>query len=128
MRAFGSAGSFCCHRQVVKVGERVGLGPDADPTGSGEGGVLDLEQLPAIEMHLEARTGSNDAQCAPLPAGNLCRLPVSAALAFDGEIRPLTVLNLVEHDVVLKGIGANDVVVVLVLVTPDETSCLIHSS
>src|SRR5882757_344827 len=105
---------------LIEQRHAVGLGPKPDLAGIGEGGILDLEQLSAIEGHAEARAAEVDAQAVPGVGRNLDIGSVASLAADNVERTSDAVDGLVENDVVLEGIGPCHVVVVRVLRPPDD--------
>src|SRR5574341_1349413 len=72
--------------QVVEVGDRIGLGPDADLAGPGERGVFhDVEHRP-IEDHLELAPLHVYGEGAPGARSDHGLLAVRSALALEREI------------------------------------------
>src|SRR5271166_567692 len=84
-RRVGSASSFA-HGQVIEIRLRVRLGPQADHPRLGEGRVLDLQVLLAIEVASDLRHHHRHPQGVPLVvAGNLRRLELGAFSVLDLE-------------------------------------------
>src|SRR5882757_6887887 len=90
---------------LVKQRDAVGLGPQADLACVGEGRILDLEQLFAVEGYLEAPTGKVDAQAVPNVGGDRNVNSVASLPADNVERTADAVHGLVENDIVLKRIG-----------------------
>src|SRR5262249_9801431 len=100
--------------------DTVGLGPKAHHAGFRKRRILDLEQRLVVEDDFKAGAGNLDPQGVPL-IGRHRRVYAIATLASDDVERVAnTIHGLVEDDVVLKGVGPNDVVVVCILSAPDE--------
>src|SRR5207244_1141889 len=106
------------HGEVVEVGDRVGLGPQADLAGLGEGLVLGIDDLLAVPVDLEVVPAGLGAQLVP---GAAADGPVPAC-----ELAALALHHVIQAHVVLQGVGARDVVVVLVPVAKDQTAGLVH--
>src|SRR5882757_2107102 len=105
---------------LIEQHHAVGLSPQPDLAGIGEGGIFDLEQLVAVEGHAEARAAEVNAQALPRVGRNLDVGAVPSLAADNVERASDAVDGLVENDVVLKGIGPRHVVVVRVLCPPDD--------
>ena len=91
--------------------------------------VLDFVQLHAVEDI--PRSGVRSATRRKVlhwPVGTVCGLPIGASRALDRQIRAPAALDLVQHDVVFERVGAHQVVVVFVLVAPDEPGGLIDAT
>src|SRR4051794_36981223 len=85
--------------QVIEVRLCVGLAPEPDHSRVGEGRVLGFQELLAIEVAGDGRTGHGGPDGVPLAvAGDL----------GGGELGSLTVFDLVEPKVVLERVVAAD--------------------
>src|SRR5207302_7160025 len=73
--------------EIVERDHRVGLGPDAEPAGVGEGRVARVDDLPPVEEDLEMVTDVLHLELVPDAARDLA-LPVAelAAAAFDDVV------------------------------------------
>jgi hypothetical protein len=110
------------HGEAVEHGDAVGFGPKPDHASLRECRILDRKQRFAIKNHVEARSLKLDTQRVPLVGGHRGLYAV-ATLAADNIQRAASAVDgLVEHHIVFKGIGADDVVIVGVLRTPDNTT------
>src|SRR5882672_6964993 len=89
---------------LIEQHHAVGLSPQPDLAGIGEGGIFDLEQLFAIEGHAEARAAEVDAQAVPGVGRNLDVDSVASLAADNVERASHAVDGLVENDVVLEGV------------------------
>src|SRR3989454_8296466 len=88
--------------------------PWSDATGTTERTVVRVNSLRAVPVHLHMIPLELDTQLVP---DARCDLPAPI-----GELDPASVLHVVETDVVLKGVGARQIVVVLILVPEHETA------
>src|SRR3546814_12202185 len=93
------------HPQIVKAGDAVRLGPNANPARAGEGPIFNLEQLALAEIDLEQRPAGRDAQFAPPLIGHICLDAVAASRAFYAPLVPLPVLPLILHELFLERLG-----------------------
>src|SRR5207247_6433650 len=100
--------------EVVEQRVRVRLGPHTDATGTTERVVVRVDPLCTIPVHLHMVPLEIDTQLVP---DTRCDPPVPV-----GELDPAAVLHVAEADVVLKRIGACQIVVVVILVADDETA------
>src|SRR5712692_10509798 len=103
--------------EIVELDNRVRLGPKPHLAGLLECLVLRVEDLVAVEPDDEVVAGGLELQRMPRVLGDL------HALVQEGS--PATVDGVVDRAVVLVGVAAGDVVVVGVLVSPDQAEPLI---
>ena len=115
--------------EVVEGGHAVGLRPEPHAARGFERVVVDYEEMLAVDEHLKARTPGNEAKLAPLPGGDIHHLAIRKRPAPLGlQVNALPLLDFVEHDIVLERVGAHDVVVVLVLIAPNNAARLVNCS
>src|SRR2546430_3945091 len=108
---FGSVG------EVVKKGNAVGFGPDADFAAVFEGIIFPGERLFAVESHDEEMIFEVNAEHVPLAGGDFgVDALLFGALAIDG---------VVDGDVVFQCVGAGNVIVVFVFAAPDDPAGLV---
>src|SRR5688572_23770804 len=105
--------------EVVELGPRVGLGPDAEASGRQEGRVLLVEVRLAVEPHDDAARVEIDGEL--VPAGGQLHRRARHDRARAG-------LHDVEAEVVLERIEAGEVVVVRALRPPDQPAALVDLS
>jgi hypothetical protein len=110
--------SFPFGLELVEMGLRIGLGPEAHFAGMLERSVRDLPQLPAVQVTFHLVAFGLDLELMPFTRRDLHALLAANLAAFPGH-------NMVNPIIVLQGIHAADVVVVVVLVAPNEASALI---
>src|ERR1700704_7097383 len=96
---------------LIKQRDPVGLGPQPHLAGIGERRIFPLKQLFSVERDGEARALEADAQAMPGVGRNLHVSSVTALAADDIDRASDTVDGFVEHDIVLKGIGPDHVVI-----------------
>src|SRR6266545_2117213 len=104
--------------EVIELDHGVGLGPEADLPGIFERFVLRVEDLVAVVPDDEVVARGLHLERVPRILGDLD--------ALVQERSPLAPHGVVDRAVVFIGVAARDVVVVGVLVPPDETEALIH--
>src|SRR6266850_6289394 len=104
--------------EVVERDHRVGLGPESELAGRRERGVVLVDDLPAVEKHLDMIADVLHGQLVPRAARDLA-IPVA-------ELTAPALDHSVQANVVLERVGARDVVVVCVLEPPDEAAALVH--
>src|SRR5216684_1423400 len=104
----------------VEQRHAVGLGPQSHLSGVAEGGVFDLEQLLAVVKHFEAVASEIDAEGKPLVGWDRNVDAVATRPTDNVKRAPDAAHSLVEHDVVLEGVGADHVIIVRISGTPDE--------
>src|SRR5678815_1458760 len=98
--------------EAVKRRHAVGLGPQPHHPWAGHCSILHLEQERAVERDLEARAGVIHPQGVPLVGGHGHVDAIATLASDDIERTAHAVDSLVEHDIVLDGVGAHDVVAV----------------
>src|SRR5262245_60884763 len=106
------------HLKVVEVSLRVRLGPQADLSGFLDRLVRRFEFFRAVEVALELFADVFDRERVPAARRDL-------DLFLGNELRPFPVDDVVEAIVVFQRVEAGDVIVVWVLVAPDEAAALI---
>src|SRR6266496_3579250 len=112
--------SFCRDFQIVEVGDRISLGPKAHLAGTFEGVVTRLDFLEAVVIARNLVSRSLHAQFVPFSRRDLkIGSRELAAAAVDDVIEPV---------ILLRSVGANDVVVVRILQTEDQSSCPVNAS
>jgi hypothetical protein len=104
--------------EVVEKTLRIGFGPQADFAGLGKGSVPRFEVLFAVQKALNVIARLLDGNRVPGARGYLDALLSSELNAFAGD-------NLVHAEIVFKRIHPGDVVIVCILVAPDESASLI---
>src|SRR5439155_13240683 len=106
--------------EIVEQGVRIGFRPHANLTWRSEPCVVDVDQFLAVEVDLDVIAAHVRAQRVPDPRcdGHMHALHLDAA----------AILHVVPADVVLERIRPREVVVVFVLVPPDDAARAIHST
>src|SRR5882762_1563637 len=104
----------------VEQRHAVGLGPQSHLSGVAEGGVFDLEQLLAVVKHPEAVAFEIDTEGKPLIGWDRYVDAVATRPTDNVKRAANTADGLIEHDVVLKCVGADHVVIVRISGPPDE--------
>src|SRR5258708_5257309 len=119
---FSYESSTCCYAgaEVIKQRHAVRLGPYAHGAGAGDVVVVHLDVGLAVEDYADPLARELHAQRVPDVAGNR-RIHV-----FD-RVAP-SVRRVVERYVVLKRVGARDVVVVAVIPPPSHPSFLLPAN
>src|SRR5213075_1629017 len=107
-----------CHAEVVEVHDGVRDGGDADAARPGEGAVSPLDYAAVIDVHLEAAASGDDFQDAP-------RVHRDLVLDACHDRRPAPVLDAKHGDSLVHRVGAEQVIVVLVEVAPDQAAALV---
>src|SRR2546427_3156474 len=106
--------------QVIEIGDRIRLGPHTDLPRLRERRVMGVYHLVPVERHHEVVATRLDAELVPRPTRHLP--------APSHDLPPAPVLHVIQVHVVLEGVGARQVVVVLVLIAEHETTRLVHST
>jgi hypothetical protein len=106
--------------EVTLAGERsdrIGPRPDAYPPWPRDGAVLNFQELLTVDRTEDAITSQCNTNREPLPRRRLdfCR-PQLCSYPVD---------DLVDAEIVLQRIGAGDVVIVFVLISPDRSAALV---
>ena len=102
--------------EIIKRGDTVGFGPDADLPGILERLVVPVQGLLAVADYREMTPLELDAQSVPLIGRHLHARPFL--------LRPTAIDRVIDRDVVFQGIRAGDIVVVRILRPPEQLACL----
>src|SRR6266853_1084009 len=95
-RRFGEGSvSIACVGKVVELSDAVGLRPNTDLAGVGEGFVFDIEQMLAVVVGFETVSRKLDAQRMPFARRNFLFHPVPTFAAHDVKRAPLAVHSFV---------------------------------
>src|SRR5262249_38994880 len=103
--------------QVVELDDRVGLGPAPELARVGEGLVVSVDDLLAVEEDLKVIALCVDRELVPLAGRDLAVPP--------GKLPPVSLDHVIEPDVVLESICSDHVVVVVVLQPEDQAAALV---
>src|SRR5207253_10755903 len=107
-------------RQIVKLDDRVRLGPDAELSGVLERAVMVVDHLGAVEEDLDVVADHLHRQFVPRTRRNL-PIPAGEAVSFPFD-------DMVQVDVVFERVRSRDVVVVGILDPPDDPASLVAFS
>src|SRR5258706_871676 len=117
------------YREVIEIRYTVSFRPKTCFAGFGKRPILGLEQPFSVEVNNKQAISENDPKRIPAVLRYLVLDTVSPrwhALRCNGQTN--AVFHLVEHRIVYQGVRTNDVVVVLVLVSPHDSSSLINDA
>src|SRR6266849_1172799 len=104
--------------QVVEINDRIRFGPEADSPWIREGFVLRIDYFLVVKEDLEVVAFGFHRQVVPDAAGDLAIPP--------REFSPVPFHHVVEANVVLERVGADDVIIVRVLEPEHESATLVH--
>ena len=113
--------------KVIEIRDTIGLCPKTRFPGFLKSRVLRLEQQLLIQENSYVRAGESYFERVPAATRNCVLYPIGTGRqTFRRNRRSDAVFDFIKHDIVFKGIRPGDVVIVRILVSPNDSGSLVY--